>query len=215
MEKHPKIDKGTVYAACILHDFGKIWEYTIDLTTGVVGFNTDFQKKWLTHSQWGFSVCMANGFKDIAKMASKYYDLVLIDIDNEIDEDIQESLLEISDLVIACLPQKLRSINEFISLKEQKQVFRKKNILPLLGRYDKHSKYNEKNVTRYLNERKGIGVVPYNTLFMEACNEGEVDDYFIKFRRINEKDKNALFISSIKNTTERIIERLRDLQMRM
>ena len=73
MEKHPKIDKSTVYAACILHDFGKIWEYTIDLNSGVIGFNTDFQKKWLTHSQWGFSTCMAAGFEMVAKMIAAHH----------------------------------------------------------------------------------------------------------------------------------------------
>jgi len=73
MEKHPKIDKGTVYAACILHDFGKIWEYNIDLNSGVIGFNTDFQKKWLTHSQWGFSTCMAAGFDLVAKMIAAHH----------------------------------------------------------------------------------------------------------------------------------------------
>ena len=73
MERHPKIDKGTVYAACILHDFGKIWEYNIDLNTGTIGFNTDFQKKWLTHSQWGFSTCMAAGFETVAKMIAAHH----------------------------------------------------------------------------------------------------------------------------------------------
>ena len=73
MEKHPKIDKGTVYAACILHDFGKIWEYNIDLNSGVIGFNSDFQKKWFTHSQWGFSTCMAAGFEMVAKMIAAHH----------------------------------------------------------------------------------------------------------------------------------------------
>ncbi len=73
MERHPKIDKGTVYAACILHDFGKIWEYNIDLNSGTIGFNTDFQKKWLTHSQWGFSTCMTAGFETVAKMIAAHH----------------------------------------------------------------------------------------------------------------------------------------------
>lgn len=73
MEKHPKIDRGTVYAACILHDFGKIWEYNIDLNSGTIGFNTDFQKTWLTHSQWGFSTCMTAGFETVAKMIAAHH----------------------------------------------------------------------------------------------------------------------------------------------
>ncbi len=154
-------------------------------------------------------------YKDIAKIANKFYDLVFVDLDNGLSEDVQDSILEISNLVVACLPQKLRSINDFIEIKEKKQVLKGKAIMPLLGKYDKESKYNSKNVARYLKEKRGIGAIPYNTLFMESCNEGEVDDFFIKFRRINEKDKNAIFISNVKDTTEKIIGRLRELQMRM
>ena len=154
-------------------------------------------------------------FKDIARIANKYYDLVFIDIDNSIDEEIVDSLLEISDIVMACLPQKLRQINEYIKLKEEKQVLKGKAIIPIVGRYDKHSKYNVKNISRYIKEKKGVCAIPYNTLFFEACNEGKVSDFFIKFRKINEKDRNALFISDVRQTTEKIISRLQELQMRM
>lgn len=154
-------------------------------------------------------------FKDIAKIASKYYDLVFIDIDSNLDENIQDSLLEISNLVVACLPQKLRKINEYVKLKNEKEELKNKAIIPLIGRYDKHSKYNTKNVARYIKEKRGVCAISYNTLFFEACNEGKVADFFIKFRRINEKDRNAIFISDVRQTAEKIISRLQELQMRM
>lgn len=154
-------------------------------------------------------------FKDIARIASKYYDLVFIDIDNNLDEKIKDSLLEVSNLVIACLPQKLRKINEFIELKDKKEVLKNKVIIPVIGRYDKHSKFNTKNVARYMKEKRGVYGVPYNTLFFEACNEGRVADFFIKFRKINEKDKNAVFISDVRKIAENMISRLQELQMRM
>lgn len=154
-------------------------------------------------------------FKDIARIASKYYDLVFIDIDSNLDEKIQDSLLEISNLVVACLPQSLRKINEFVELKQEKEVLRNKVVIPLIGRYDKHSKFNKKNVSRYIKEKRGVYAVPYNTLFFEACNEAKVADFFIKFRKINEKDRNAMFISDVREVTENIIERLKELQMRM
>lgn len=154
-------------------------------------------------------------FKDIAKIASKYYDLVFIDIDNNLDEKIKDSLLEISNLVIACLPQKLRKINEYVEIKNEKEEFKNKAIIPVMGRYDKHSKYNTKNVARYIKEKRGVLAVSYNTLFFEACNEGKVADFFIKFRRINEKDRNAVFISDVRQIAEKMISRLQELQMRM
>ena len=90
-----------------------------------------------------------------------------------------------------------------------------KPVIPVIGRYDKHSKFNTKNVARYIKEKRGVYAVPYNTLFFEACNEGKVADFFIKFRKINEKDRNAMFISEVRQVAEKMIARLQELQMRM
>lgn len=68
-----KIDPDKVYAACILHDIGKIFEYTIDTETGLIDYDENFRKEWLTHSQYGFSICMAEGFKDVAKMIAAHH----------------------------------------------------------------------------------------------------------------------------------------------
>lgn len=154
-------------------------------------------------------------FKDIAKIASKYYDLVFIDIDASLDEDTTNSLLEISDLVVANISQKMRQIDDYLKAKEENMILEGKAIMPLLGKFDKNSKYTAKNVSRYMKERGTICTIPYNTLFFEACNEGEVADFFIKFRKINPKDKNALFLEEVKNTAEKIIYKLQELQMRM
>lgn len=67
------IDKSCVYAACILHDFGKIFEYKIDTESGLIEYDEDFPKEWLTHSQWGFSNCMTHGFKTVAKMIAAHH----------------------------------------------------------------------------------------------------------------------------------------------
>lgn len=68
-----KIDSDKVYAACILHDIGKIFEYTIDTETGLIDYDENFRKEWLTHSQYGFSICMTQGFKVVAKMIAAHH----------------------------------------------------------------------------------------------------------------------------------------------
>ena len=68
-----KVNPDFVYAACILHDFGKIFEYKIDTETGLIEYNEEFRKDWRTHSQWGYTVCMSNGFKEIAKMIATHH----------------------------------------------------------------------------------------------------------------------------------------------
>lgn len=70
---YKNIDKSSVYAACILHDFGKIFEYKIDEESGLIEYDEKFPKEWLTHSQWGFSNCMAHGFKTVAKMIAAHH----------------------------------------------------------------------------------------------------------------------------------------------
>ena len=61
----------------------------------------------------------------------------------------------------------------------------------LLGRYDTFSKYNIKNVTRYLKEKKPILAIPYNTLYFESCSEGKVVDFMLRFKNLDESDRNT------------------------
>ncbi len=97
-----KLDSDTVLAACVLHDFGKIYEYKVDTETGLIEYNEDFRKDWRTHSQWGFSVCMNNGFKDIAKMIAAHHGRLdwgaLIDLDEKDAEPFMYIIHHIDDL---------------------------------------------------------------------------------------------------------------------
>ena len=68
-----KIDRNKLYAACILHDIGKIFEYTINTESGLIDYDENFRKEWITHSQYGFSICMMQGFKDVAKMIAAHH----------------------------------------------------------------------------------------------------------------------------------------------
>ena len=97
-----KINPDIVYAACILHDFGKIFEYNVDTETGLIEYNEEFRKDWRTHSQWGFSICMNNGFKDIAKMIAAHHGRTdwgaLIDLNDKDAEPYMYIIHHIDDL---------------------------------------------------------------------------------------------------------------------
>ena len=85
-----------------------------------------------------------------------------------------------------------------------------------MGRYDKFSKYNSKNVSRYLEEKNQVLTIPYNTLFFEATNESGVPDLFLKLKKLSDsEDKNTIFVEEIKRASENIIYRLEELQARM
>ena len=86
----------------------------------------------------------------------------------------------------------------------------------MIGRYDKFSKYNAKNITRYLGEKNKIQTIPYNTLFFEAAEEAGIPDLFLRFKKsIDPEDRNAFFIEEVKRATENIMYRLQDLQVKV
>ena len=68
-----RINKDDVYAACLLHDIGKIFEYKVDTETGIIEYDEEFRKEWITHSQYGFSICMNAGYKRVAKMIAAHH----------------------------------------------------------------------------------------------------------------------------------------------
>lgn len=88
-----KFNRDEILTACILHDIGKIFEYTVDLETGLIDYDETVRKEWLTHSQYGFSICMTNGFKKVAKMIAAHHGRsdwgAIIDLN---DKDIEPEL---------------------------------------------------------------------------------------------------------------------------
>ena len=153
-------------------------------------------------------------YADIIRTANKYYDLIFVDVNKGLDDETTREILKLSDLIVVNITQRLRLINDYIELKKEGFLAQKKNTLLLVGRYDRYSKYNSKNMARYIGERE-VFTVPYSTLFFEAANEGKVADFFLRFRKIDENDRNAIFISEIKKVSSKILYKLQELKMRM
>ncbi len=154
-------------------------------------------------------------YPDIINLANSYYDLVFIDLDNEINSSIREMILANSDLIVANISQRLTSIDRFMETREKTPILNSKKTLILIGKYDKFSKYSIKNITRYMGEKNKVSTIPYNTLFFEACEEAKVPDLFLKIRNVDEEDINRFFLSEVKRTSENIMYRLQDLAMKM
>lgn len=155
-------------------------------------------------------------YPDIINLANKYYDIVLVDLDAEMDEKSTKQILEASNLIVVNLSQRLGSLNEFMKIREEQPIFATQKALILIGRYDKFSKYTIKNISRYMNEKNKVSTIPYNTLFFEAAEEAKVPDLFLRLRKsVDEEDRNGFFIAEVGRTVENIIYRLQDLQMKM
>ncbi len=156
-----------------------------------------------------------DSYIDLIKIANEYYDLVLVDLDNTVDEKNRKEIIQNSHLVVPVVSQKLSKIDEFVEERHKIDFLNEKNIMILIPKYDGDSKYNTKNISRYMGEKNKIVAVPYNTLYFEASEEGKVADLFLKLKRPNDSERNTFFMEEIKRTCENIMYRIQDLQARM
>lgn len=154
---------------------------------------------------------IAKSYAEIVRLADQYYDTVFVDLDNEIEYVGREAILRMSDVVIAMSSQRMSSIEQIKELKEK--TLGKKALL-LIGKFDRKSKYTQKNITRALKEKQEVLVLPYNTLYFEASEEGTVADLFLKLRNVKDQsDENVFFMKQIKKISEEITNKIREMKL--
>lgn len=154
-------------------------------------------------------------YPEILRIADRYYDLIFVDLSSRMHDKERDEIINISDVIMINLTQRLKTINDFIELRENDEFYRAKNIMLIMGRYDAHSKYNTKNVTRYMREKKQILAIPYNTLYFEACSEGKAIEFFLRLKNLEEGDRNRIFVDEANRADDAIIYKLQELQMKI
>lgn len=154
-------------------------------------------------------------YKDLIKIASQQYDYIFVDVAKGLNNQLVNDILGISDVIVYNITQRLSDMDDYLKLKESNPLFKSNKIMPLIGRYDKYSKYTKKNIARYMGEKKDIPAVSYNTLFFESANEGGIGNYFLKFRKslISNTDRNASFIDEVGNASDRLIMKTQEVLM--
>ena len=157
---------------------------------------------------------IAKIYPDILNLANRNYDLVFVDISKRMDEEDVNKILEMADVIVVNITQRLTIIDKFNQLKEENRFFKNNNVLLNIGRYDNYSKYNIKNISRYLKMKRDILAIPYNTLYFESCGEGKVAEYFLRLRNLDANDRNQLFITEISKMCKELIYKLQELQIR-
>lgn len=152
-------------------------------------------------------------YKEIIKTANKDYDYVFVDIYKDMPEEETKRILEMADVIVVNVCQRLKTINDLYRLKVENEFFNKTGVMINIGKYDKVSKYNIKNITRFIKEKKGIYSTPYNTLYAEACTEGKVGEFFLKYRKLDPEDTNAFLISETSRFVKALTYILQELQI--
>ena len=148
-------------------------------------------------------------------MANRFYDLVFVDLTKKMRTKEANDIINESDVLVLNIGQTLKSVNDYQELKETEDFRTRRNIIPLIGRYDSHSKYNVKNITRYLKEKRDMLAIPYNTLYFEACCEGKVIDFFLRLKNVDPTDRNHFIAAEASRADETILAKLQELQMKI
>lgn len=153
-------------------------------------------------------------YSQIISLANKYYDTVIVDLDNKIGKQTEIDILNTSDVVVALVPQRAKEIERIQKMINEKYILNEQKTIMAIGKYMGNTKYNAKNITRnLLKEKEIINTIPYNNLFFEATQEGTVIDLFLNFMRIREKDENYNFVQELKKLNETIKGKLEMIQI--
>lgn len=153
-------------------------------------------------------------YKDLVNTANKYYDFVFIDLEKTLKKDTTRALLDASTLIVYNFSQNLKQCDLYLKeVAENRQIFTKDKLIPLLSDADDDCKYNVKNTSRYLREKRDLNQVLHNSNYMEAASEAGVANFFLKTRvSKGATDKNSLFINSIEGVYKRIDLLLEELK---
>lgn len=154
-------------------------------------------------------------YKELIKLAGQQYDYVFVDLPKGLNDPFVNELLDMADVIVYNMSQRLTDMDDYMKLKAENPIFKTNKVIPLIGKYDKYSKYTKKNIARSLGEKHDIPAVSYNTLFFEAANEGGIGNYFLKFRKslISSSDRNASFVDEVENAANRIIMKTQEVLM--
>jgi len=156
---------------------------------------------------------MANYFSQIADVANAFYDMVIVDVSQEIPSDVQMRILNISDLVLVGVNQSLSAINNFLKLKTTEPFFQKSNVVIEIGKYNPYSKYSAKNIGRILREKNIPWAVPYNINFSDHASEGKIIDYLLGAKMLNDpNNQDYSFYTSVGSVVDAIDYKLKELQ---
>ena len=155
-------------------------------------------------------------YPQIIAVANQYYDMVIIDLDKKVSQKVQESIMQMSDVIVTTTCQKVKEMQILSEFINENNLMNDMNTLIAIGRYDDYLKCNIKNATRSIfRKRKNINSIPYNGKYYEAMQEGTVIDLFLNLLRMkNKKDNNYFFLQEVKRLAENINEKWEEVRMK-
>lgn len=152
-------------------------------------------------------------YKQLLLSANKYYDFVFIDVPKGLKSETTANILNVANAIVYVLSPNMCLIERYMINKQKLDIMKKGNLIPLLARENINSKYNARNVARFIGEKRGIMSIPDNYLFSEAANEAGVANFFLRTKTSSSAVKvNDRFLKSVQDVDSRIIAKLKELQ---
>ncbi len=142
----------------------------------------------------------------ITRKAAEAYDLVFIDLPKNTDEKFKIDTLADSEIVVCVLNQDEVKIGNFFEKVNGLEELKDKTKIILVADYENNSRYNLTNIKTKYRLKEPIYAVPHNYLFSDACNNGNVIDFFYRNINADSRDYNGYFISQVKLAVEKIFE---------
>ncbi|WP_145950133.1 chromosome partitioning protein ParA [Paenibacillus sp. Y412MC10] len=146
---------------------------------------------------------VAKALPSIFEAANNYYDLVMVDVNSGVRNQLTNTILQNSDLVVVCLNQNASLLDAFFSKEEYPQILDQKDHIIVLGNYDRRSKYSAKNIARKYGQRN-VYTVPHCTSFMDAANANNVLEFFLRNRHVASDHENSFFLNEVKRLSRAI-----------
>lgn len=146
----------------------------------------------------------------IIDQAKQFYDIVLVDLNKGSDTEEVNKILQQSDLIILGMNQNMEILKKIFKDMQTVRILQEKKVIPVLGRYDRYSNYQDKNIARKFNYKKKIYTMPYNTQFFDSCNRGTVIDFFIANSRIDVSDRNGFFMSKVDELEKAVMDAIKN-----
>lgn len=148
-------------------------------------------------------------FPIIIDYANQFYDIVLVDLNKGANNQDVNKILQKSDLIVLTMSQSMLVLKKTFKCMDTLKILQEKPIIPVIGKYDRFSKFADKNIARTFNYKKKMYTIPYNTQFFDACNDGTLTSFISTNMRADPAlDRNGFFISETGKLVDAIISAL-------
>ncbi|MCR8642104.1 chromosome partitioning protein ParA [Paenibacillus sp. N1-5-1-14] len=158
--------------------------------------------------QQAFDEMMLDIMPKITGSAKLQYDHIWIDVNSDLTNPLTEQVMLESDLIVVNLNQNIHVLERFFAMREGHPILEKVPFVLVLGQYDRHSKYTVNNIARRFKYKQPIYTVPHCAEFLDAWNDQQVLDFFVRNRHVKKGHPNYFFINEVQRFARGTLSRL-------